>query len=90
MSQYTLAQYMSHEIKIKGFRIWHIPQVPGKAFYWQADSSAQAENLLNLLAEYDAFQYKECIKPDYTSASGIECLLDGDWVDYEIEDSRYV
>lgn len=76
--------------QIGEFRIWHIPQIPGQAFHWSAASSAEAEKLLDLLVKYDAFQYEECIKPDYTSTSGIECLLDGEWVDYEIEDFRYV
>lgn len=61
-----------NEPKIGALRVWHIPQVPGKPFHVYVDTPQEAQRLLNVLAWYDLFQYKNRIKPDYCNASGLE------------------
>lgn len=56
----------------KTFRVWHIPQVPGKPFRIVATSAEEAVRIQDILAEYDRFQYTNKIKPDYCNVSGIE------------------
>lgn len=72
------------------FRVWHIPQVPMKAFKVECSSLEEAVKIKNALAVYDLFQYENRIKPDYCSASGIhmwdESLTDQDLIDMELED----
>jgi hypothetical protein len=52
--------------------VWHIPQVPGKAFRVHVHDVTEAKKLLVVLADYDVFQYNNQIKPDYANASGLE------------------
>lgn len=73
-------------------RIWHIPQVPGKAFRVAVKSVNEAKLLLVTLADYDLFQVEHKIKGDYCNASGLEVYDptddDGwsDWYDPETAD----
>lgn len=60
------------EPKIGALRVWHIPQVPGSPFHVYVDTLQEAQRVLNILANYDLFQYKNKIKPDYCSAAGLE------------------
>jgi hypothetical protein len=53
-------------------RVWWIPQIPGKAFHVSVKTVDEAILLLNTLAEYDAFQYENRIKPDYCNVGGFE------------------
>lgn len=57
---------------MKRFRVWWIPQVPMKAFRREVDTLVEARTLINVLAEYDLFQFENNIKPDYCNAGGIE------------------
>ena len=52
-------------------RVWHIPQVPGKAFLVEVETITEGLKIQDVLAEYDAFQFAENIKPDYSNVSGI-------------------
>lgn len=61
-----------NEPKIGALRAWHIPQVPGKLFYVGVETLQEAQRVLNVLVNYDLFQFKNRIKPDYCSASGLE------------------
>lgn len=70
----------------KRLRVWHIPQVPGKAFRANVGSIEQAICVLDVLADYDAFQLKHRIKPDYSNAQGVETLEDGEWVEWYDDD----
>lgn len=66
-------------------RVWWIPQVPGKPFRVPVTSPAEAKKLILVLAEYDAFQFNNNIKPDYCNAGGLECFSqdgDGEWWDW--------
>lgn len=53
-------------------RVWHIPQVPMKAFYVEVKSPKEAIEVMDILADYDIFQFRNNIKPDYTNASGLQ------------------
>lgn len=51
--------------------VWWIPQIPGKSFEVSVANIGQAILLLKTLADYDAFQYANHIKPDYSNAGGL-------------------
>lgn len=55
------------------YRIWHNCQV-GKAgkFFYEVRSLEEAWKILNLIWDYDFFQYDNKIKGDYVSTSGFE------------------
>lgn len=77
MSKYTL-------------RVWWIPQVPGKPFHAEVASLREAKRLMDTLANYDAFQFKNNIKPDYCNVGGLQVFEDGEWLDWESEDGRNI
>lgn len=53
-------------------RVWHIPQVPMKAFHVEVETTEEAVKVLNILADYDLFQYENRVKPDYCNMQGLE------------------
>ena len=53
-------------------RVWWIPQVPMKPFYVPVRTQGDALLILDTLGRYDAFQYENNIKPDYSNAGGLE------------------
>lgn len=63
---------MSNTPTIGELRVWHIPQVPGKAFHVPVSTPEEAKKILAALANYDLFQLKNRIKPDYCNAGGLE------------------
>ena len=69
-------------------RTWHIPQVPGKPFIVETTDHQQAFFLCETLAEYDAFQFNEGIKPDYCNANGVEYFDEDDqeWYSIDLEE----
>ena len=67
-------------------RVWWIPQVPGQPFHVPVASVAEARLLVDALAAYDAFQYRNRIKPDYSNAGGLEVFEDGEWCEWSDED----
>lgn len=84
---------MSAAPKDGELRVWHIPQIPGPAFHVGVDSPQEAQRVIQVLAQYDLFQFKHKIKPDYSNASGLEVFThdcDGegthDWEEwYDVE-----
>ena len=72
-------------------RVWHIPQVPMEPFYVAVASIEEGERICEVLADYDLFQYRNKIKPDYANAQGISVYcedLDDElggpgWIDVE-------
>lgn len=67
-------------------RVWHIPQVPGPMFTVDVNSLEEGVKLVDTLCDYDQFQYKNKIKPDYANASGIERYEDDeDWFEVDLE-----
>lgn len=67
-------------------RVWWIPQVPGKQFWWPVVDLKQAALLLDALAAYDDFQFAHRVKGDYANAGGLCIYRNGDWEDWESED----
>ncbi len=63
-------------------RVWWVPQVPMKAFEVNVKTLEAAKLLLDTLADYDLFQYKNNIKPDYANAGGLSVFEDGEWCDW--------
>lgn len=53
-------------------RVWHIPQVPMTPFYVEVDDWQEAVRIICILWDYDAFEYDNNIKHDYTNATGLE------------------
>jgi len=69
-------------------RVWHIPQVPGKPFIVPVADLKEGQRLVDILADYDCFQFDNNIKPDYCNASGIDylCPVDDEWCSVEDEE----
>ena len=81
--------------KIGDLQVWHIPQVPGEIFTVDVSSLEEGAKVMNILADYDQFQFEKNIKPDYCNAQGIRrwCADDGDgkpgwedWYDNETDE----
>ena len=68
-------------------RVWHIPQVPMKAFHVRVKNIREAKLVLDTLAFYDLFQYDNNIKPDYCNTGGLEVFHNGAWEEWEDEES---
>lgn len=66
----------SSATNIGDLRVWWIPQVPGEPFYVPVKNINEAKLLLKTLANYDLFQFKNKIKPDYCNAGGLEVFED--------------
>jgi len=62
-----------------GLRVWWIPQVPMKSFYFEIRRIEEGVILCRALARYDEFQFKNNIKPDFCNAGGIEIFENGEW-----------
>jgi len=71
-------------------KVWWIPQVPMKAFEAPVKNIGEAKLLLRVLAEYDLFQYKNKVKPDYSNAGGLMVFENGDWVEWEGVDGESI
>lgn len=56
---------------IEKLKVWWIPQVPMDAFEVDVSSVEEGAKLLDVLAKYDLFQYRNKIKPDYSNAGGL-------------------
>jgi hypothetical protein len=81
----------SHPMAVE-LRVWWIPQVPMESFHRPVPDLPTAKLLVEALAQYDLFQFKHNIKPDYDNAGGASWrhpeLTEGEWYDFdpEIED----
>lgn len=73
------------EAKAGDLRVYWIPQVPMEPFYARVSDLTEAHRILGVLAEYDEFQYKNKIKPDYCNAGGIQEYEPdlGGWMDLD-------
>lgn len=77
--------------KVGDLSVWWIPQVPMKAFRVAIETVREGEKILEVLADYDKFQFDNNVKPDYCNAGGINRWeSDGeggfDWFDLHEED----
>lgn len=68
--------------------VWWIPQVPGKAFRVPVKNIQEATKIMDVLADYDTFQFEENIKPDYSNAGGLEVFDGKDWEEWSDEEGR--
>lgn len=71
-------------------RVWWIPQVPMKPFHVPVPDIKTAIIVLNCLAQYDLFQLKHRVKPDFCNAGGLECFSqddDGEWCEWYDEET---
>lgn len=73
-------------------RVWWIPQLPMKAFHVDVDSPKEAKKILNVLADYDLFQYENKVKPDYSNIGGLQEWNEAeqDWWDWNDEDGNSI
>lgn len=70
-----------------GLRVWWIPQIPMRPFYYLASSVKEAVVLCDCLARYDIFQYENSIKSDYSNAGGLQVFENGEWSDWYDEET---
>ena len=82
------------EQKQGDLQVWWIPQVPMKSFNVPVDSVAMGVKVMEVLADYDIFQFKNKVKPDYCNAGGLRRWCsdsDGEgtpgWEDWHDEES---
>ena len=76
-------------------RFWWMPQVPMKRFFVSVDSVKEGVKVLDILADYDLFQYENNVKGDYSNAGGLQLFdpeddtdsPEGSWVDWYDEDT---
>ena len=71
-------------------KVWWIPQVPMKAFEVKVESVKQARFLLDVLANYDLFQFKAHVKGDYSNAGGLCIYEDGEWNDWRDKEGNSI
>ena len=72
------------------YRVWHIPQIPMKPFIVEVSGPQEGKKIGEILADYDLFQYKNKIKPDYSNMNGLEVLENGEWLEWEDEDGNNI
>jgi hypothetical protein len=77
---------MSDKPKDGALRVWWIPQIPMKPYHVEVRTIREAKLVLDALAHYDLFQFKNRIKPDYSNAGGLEVFHGGDWEEWEDPD----
>jgi len=76
-------------------RVWWIPQVPMKSFHVYVSTVAEGVKLMQVLADYDEFQFENDIKPDYCNIGGLQMFdanddtdsSEGSWVDWYDEET---
>ena len=76
-------------MKEKKLRVWWKPQIPmNNSFYIEVATPQEAKKVLDILADYDLFQLKNNIKPDYSNAGGLEVFEDGEWSEWYSENDE--
>lgn len=65
-------------------RVWHIPQLGSGAVFYVYDvrDVNHALEIIDMLADYDVFQFENDIKPDYCNTSGLEVFENNSWEEY--------
>jgi len=82
--------------KAGDLQVWHIPQIPGKAFRFDVKDPREAAVLLRALALYDIFQFENRIKPDYSNAAGLEVFEvgenapEGEWCEWYDDEGQNI
>jgi len=69
-------------------KVSHFPQIPCEPFEVEVSSVEEGVKIMKVLAEYDLFQFKERIKPDYSNAQVLSRFdeEEGEWLDWDIEE----
>ena len=80
-------------MNIGDMQVWWIPQVPGEPFTVDVSTVEDGIRIMDILADYDNFQFEQNIKPDYSNVGGIRVWSDdadgegnagwNDWYDEE-------
>lgn len=52
-------------------QVWWVPQVPMKSFNVDVANVTEAVKILDVLADYDLFQYENRVKGDYANMGGL-------------------
>lgn len=73
--------------KAGDLRVWWVPQVPLKSFLVPVSSVEEAAKVMNVLADYDIFQFENKVKGDYCNAGGLQVFDDGEWMDWFDEET---
>jgi len=77
----------SNENEIKGtLRVWWIPQVPMNSFYVYVKTIKEAKLIIQVLADYDTFQFENKVKPDYSNVGGLQVYDGEEWIDWLCEE----
>jgi len=73
------------------FKMWYIPQIPGKMFEREFDNLLDAVRALNMIIDFSRFEFANRVKPDYADASGVVYWdsNDQEWYDVLYEDLEY-
>lgn len=73
---------------LKKLRVWHVPQIPMKAFYVNVESIEEAIKIIDVLSSYDIFQYENNVKPDFCNMNGLQEWdeKDCEWYEWYSED----
>jgi hypothetical protein len=62
---------MSEANKPGDLSVWWVPQVPMKAFRVPVSNLEIGVKVMDVLADYDKFQFDNKVKPDYCNAGGL-------------------
>ena len=67
--------------KTGDLRVWWIPQIPMTPFIVPVSSPTEGRKILDVLAEYDRFQFEKKVKPDYSNTGGLSVFDESDKTD---------
>lgn len=67
-------------------KVWWIPQVPMVAFEVPVSSLAEGAKIVDVLADYDLFQFEHRVKPDFANMGGVGRFEDDEWCDVDEEE----
>lgn len=79
------------EVKPKqgDLRVYWIPQVPMKGFEVEVESVTEAVKIMDVLANYDLFQFENKVKPDYCNMGILQKYEEeegeGEWLDWDLD-----
>lgn len=87
----VITERESKKLPIGSLMVAHFPQIPCKPFTVQVDSIAEGRALIEILGWYDDFQFKARIKPDYSNASVLSRMEEGEdgaeWYDVDEDET---
>ena len=72
---------------IGDLQVWWIPQVPMKPFTVSVSSVSEGVKVMDILADYDSFQFENNIKPDYCNTGGLNIWCDEGWESWYDEET---